>query len=277
MLPSPSVSELPEAFYLQSSPGRYEATAYTRGPWSDTLQHGGPPSALLAGAMARDGEGPEVWHLARLTVSLLRPVPIGPVRVQTTARRRGRAAEHLEAELLDDDARPLAHATAVRIRRSTVTLPPAKDPPAPSLPAVDTLPSFTFPFFTAAVAYHRAVEVRVARGRWGHEPTAAWLRPRVPLVHEQPMLPLEALTIVSDAANGVSMVLPVQRYQFINPDLTLALARPCRGRWFGLDTHAVADAGGTGLCQAELHDELGPFGRSLQTLVVRPVQTHEQT
>lgn len=107
---------------MQTSPGHYEATEYTRGPWSNTLQHGGPPSALLAGAMARDGEGLDAWHMARLTVALLRPIPIGPVQVRTAERRRGRLVEHLEAELLDGDERTLAHATAVRIRRNAVSL-----------------------------------------------------------------------------------------------------------------------------------------------------------
>lgn len=270
MLPSAAVDELPESFYRQTAPDRFEATALTRGPWSDEHQHGGPPSALLAGVLARDGEGPEVWHLARLSVALLRPIPIGPVRVRTGEDRRGRNAQWLRAELVDDEGRLLAQATATRIRRTEVELPPPKDPPSPSLPPPHSQPSFVFPFFTAEVAYHRAVDVRVVRGRWGHEPTAAWLRPRVPLVGGRPLLPIEALTIVTDAANGISIVLDVRRFLFVNPDLTIALARPPHGEWFGLDTHAVTDAGGTGLGQAELHDERGPCGRSLQTLVVRP-------
>ena len=254
---------------MEASPGRYESTEYTRGPWSDEHQHGGPPSALLVGALARDGEGLDAWHVARVTVELLRPIPIATLRVHTAARGRGRTTEWLEATLLDDRDQPLAHATVVRIRHADVSLPPAKDPPSPPLPAVDALSPFMFPFFTAEIGYHRAVEVRIARGRWAHEPTAAWLRARIPLVEGHPTLPLEALTIVADAANGVAVVLDVTRYRFVNPDLTIALARPPRGEWFGLDTHATADRGGVGLCQAELHDEHGPCGRSLQTLVVR--------
>lgn len=264
------MDERPDAFFVQTDPDRFEATAYTRGPWSDAHQHGGPPSALLAGALARDGDGPDAWHLARLTVALVRPIPIGPVRVRTSATRRGRTVEHLRAELLDDQAEPLALATAVRIRRAELALPPAKDPPAPPLPPVESLSPFVFPFFTAELGYHRAVEVRIARGRWSREPTAAWLRPCVPLVRGHAMLPIEALTIVADAANGVAVVLDVRRFAFVNPDLTLALARPPRGTWFGLDTHATADPGGAGLCDAQLHDEAGPFGRSVQTLVIQP-------
>lgn len=269
MLRCAAVPELPESFYVETSPGRFEATELTRGPWSDGLQHGGPPSALLAGTLARDTEGPPTWHLSRLSVALLRPIPIAPVRVQSAVDRRGRNVQWLRAELTDDEGTLLAQATATRILRDELSLPPAKDPPAPQLPPPQSQPSFSFPFFTAEVAYHRAVDVRVVRGRWSHEPTAAWLRPRVPLVAGRPMLPLEALTIVADAANGVSVVLDVRRFVFVNPDLTLALARPVQGSWFGLDTHATADPGGTGLCQAEIHDELGPCGRSLQTLMVR--------
>lgn len=45
------------AFYrpisLASDEQRFEATGFTVGPWSALHQHGGPPCALLAGAVAR--------------------------------------------------------------------------------------------------------------------------------------------------------------------------------------------------------------------------------
>ena len=55
-------------------------TALTVGPWDPGSQHGGAPSALLARAVeAEPAPGPV--RLARLTVELLRPVPLTPLRV----------------------------------------------------------------------------------------------------------------------------------------------------------------------------------------------------
>src|SRR3981081_160852 len=44
-----------DAFFVRDR-SRLMATALTRGPWSNEHQHGGPPAALLAGAMERAGD-----------------------------------------------------------------------------------------------------------------------------------------------------------------------------------------------------------------------------
>ena len=53
-------------------------SALSRGPWDPRAQHGGAPSALLAhvaeSAIAEPG-----WQLARLTVELVKPVPVAPL------------------------------------------------------------------------------------------------------------------------------------------------------------------------------------------------------
>ena len=61
---------LPDAFYLADA-GAFEATELTRGPWGD-VQHGGPPAALLAGAMEAFGDGAGERVLVRVGVELLR-------------------------------------------------------------------------------------------------------------------------------------------------------------------------------------------------------------
>ena len=55
------------------------ATPMTRGPWDNRFQHGGPPAALVAGAVERFAGD---YRVARLSIELLRPVPIAPVRVE---------------------------------------------------------------------------------------------------------------------------------------------------------------------------------------------------
>ena len=59
----------------------FVATELTRGPWDPGAQHAGPPSALLGREIERL-EGGEGFQVARISFEILRPVPIGPVRVE---------------------------------------------------------------------------------------------------------------------------------------------------------------------------------------------------
>ena len=76
----------------------------TVGPWSDDAQHGGPVSALLAGAIETVPSppgtgGPAGMNVVRLTVELLRPVPVKPLEVTTEVIRPGRRVALVEATL----------------------------------------------------------------------------------------------------------------------------------------------------------------------------------
>jgi hypothetical protein len=74
-----------EALFVRDriDPHRIHPTELTRGPWSPDAQHGGPPAALLAAAAEahddeaapRGGENSPMF-VARLTVELMRPVPL---------------------------------------------------------------------------------------------------------------------------------------------------------------------------------------------------------
>ena len=237
------------------------------GPWDVNAQHGGPPSALLAGAAERFGEDASSFAVARVTVELLRPVGFVPLSVAVSPIRMGRQAQWLQAELRGGD-RVLARANVLRIARSQLELPP-RTQPEPAPPGPEGLEDFVFPFFQSEEGYHRAVDLRVAGGEWGKGPCAAWLRPKFPLVLGEQTSPLEALMIVADATNGVAPALPIGDYAFINPDLTVHVSRPPTGDWFVLDARSIAETSGTGLVQSRLFDRGGEIGRCLQSLVIR--------
>jgi hypothetical protein len=244
------------------------ATELTRGPWSAHTQHGGPPAALLARAIADAGEGPARWVVSRLTVELLRAIPIARVRVEHEPLKLGRKAQWHVARLFAEDGTELARATGLRVRRTALALPPAKVQRAPAPPHPDTLAPFVFPFFQATVGYHTAVDLRIARGAWNRGPAAAWIRMNVPLVLGTPTSPLERVVVAADATNGICPVLDVTRFTFVNPDLTVCFSREPRGEWIGFDARSHADGVGIGMAQAEIHDESGEVGRCLQSLVV---------
>ena len=90
-----------EALYLPDG-DRFVPTELSRGPWSPDAQHGGPPAALLARAIERF-EGGEHMHVARLTIELLRPVPLRPLAIEARWARPGRKVQLVAASLHDGE------------------------------------------------------------------------------------------------------------------------------------------------------------------------------
>ena len=158
-----------DAFYIPDGDD-FVATVHTRGPWSPKHQHGGPPSALLARAIAAQAPGLVV---ARITVDFLLPVPIDRLAVRVEILRAGAKVQRLVARLLHGE-RAVAHAIAALVRPAAVTIAsPSNDAP---LPPPETGRPFEFPFFNDPVSYHapcvsdeRAEERRsfVRQGRCG--------------------------------------------------------------------------------------------------------------
>lgn len=253
------------AFYEpDGDDGRFRSMPETIGPWDPGFQHAGPPSALLARAFER--LSPELC-VRRVTVELLRPIPIAPLTVRAEVVRAGKRAQWLSGSLLLADGKEVARASGLAIRPSAVELPP--HPRLPDLlPPPDASSPFVFPFFLSPVGYHTAMELRIARGEWSTGPCAAWLRQRVPLVEGESPSPLQRTAVAADAGNGVSVTLPIDRFTFINADLTVHLHREPAGEWIGLDATTIPEGDGTGLQHSLLLDERGVIGRSLQSLVV---------
>src|SRR5690606_11227711 len=185
-----------------------------------------------------------------------------------TPIRLGRQAQWLQADL-SSDGRLLARATVLRIARAEIDLPPTT-PPQAAPPGPDGLDDFVFPFFQTDEGYHRAVDIRIAEGEWAKGPCTAWMRSRYPFVEGAPTSPLENLMILADATNGIAPVLPVDRFAFVNADLTVHLLRPPVGEWLALSARARAEPIGAGLVQSQLFDRQGELGRCLLSLVVRP-------
>jgi hypothetical protein len=94
-------------------------TALARGPWDPNAQHGGAPSAILARAIERHDPEPPM-QVARLTIELLRPVPLGPLSVRTRTVRPGKRVQLVEAGLRSPTSRAGSDA---RCRASSSTGP----------------------------------------------------------------------------------------------------------------------------------------------------------
>ena len=76
--------------------------------------------------------------------------------------------------------------------------------------------------------------------------------------------------LVADSGSGVGAALPSTDFIFINVDLTATLTRDPVGDWLLLEAATSVGASGTGLAMTRLSDQLGAFGRAMQTLLVAP-------
>jgi hypothetical protein len=256
----------PGAFFAPDGDDRFVATAHGRGPWSPGHLHAGPPSALLARAIERAaGDGVVV---ARLTVELLSPVPIGPLEVATSTSRAGRVVRRLEATLTAG-GRLLARASALATRLQAVDLPAVKPGPGDPPPPPQSGSPFAFPVFHGqAVGYQTAVDAQRVRGGFGENPTSVWIRARVPLVLGEVPSPLQRVMIAADSGNGIAVVLDPARYTFVNADLTVYLHRALAGEWVCLEAVTIPEPTGIGLTRSRLWDQDGTLGWALQSLVV---------
>lgn len=254
----------PDAYFVADG-ARFAATEHTRGPWSPLHQHGGPPSALLARAFERLVAAAGL-AVVRMTVELIRPVPIGAVEVTAAVVQAGRKVQRLEGTLAAED-RDVCRATALAIRMTDVPLPTSREPDmAPPEAGVP----FVFPFFHGGLGYAAAVEARLARGVWGHGPVSLWIRSRLPLLADEAPSPLQQVMIAADSGSGVAVVVDPARFTFVNADLTVSLHRPPVDEWVCLDAATRVEPSGVGLTVTRLLDREGAIGAALQSLVIEP-------
>jgi len=254
-----------DSFYVDDG-GRFVSTELTRGPWDPLAQHGGPPSALLCRAIEQTSERDDL-QLVRITVELLRPVPLAPLEVSTRMVRAGRNVESLEGAI-SVDGTELLRARAVRIRTTDLPLP-QPDAGPPPLQGPDEGRGLDFFPTDQEVGYHTGMEHRFLEGGFTElGPAKVWMRMRVPLVLGERPSPWQRVLIAADSGNGVSGAVDFRHYLFINPDLTVHLHRQPLGQWVHLDACTVIEPSGVGLATSTIADEHGPLGYGLQSLFI---------
>jgi hypothetical protein len=264
-----TASPLPEAFFVPDGE-TFVGTAATAGPWEpQRSMHFGPPAALLARAAASlPADTPR--RVVRATFEILRPVPIGRVRVRATVDRPGRRIDLVSAVLTDGDGQELALCRAWRIRQAVVDVPHAASAPPPGPEAGQVRPFFAV---DADVHYGTAMEVRFLTGGFlDHGPAEVWMRARIPLIAGEPLSPLSRVLVAADSGNGVSAVADPRDLLFVNTDLTVHLHRHPVGDWILLRAATALDAGGSGLATSRVADRRGEIGTALQSLFVAPAR-----
>ena len=246
---------------------RVFTSEHAAGPWDSSMQHGGAPSALIVWAAERIPT-PQPMHIARLTVDLMRPVPVAPLTVATEVLREGRKIQLCMVRLLADGV-DVARATVLKIRTQPVKFPDAiageapLDLPLPETGALDEAGNSS--------KFIQGLTLRAVRGGFLQPgPGAVWFRANRPIVEGAVTSQAMRAALAADCSNGVSSVLDFKTWSFINADLTVTFARQPVGDWILLNSNMTLGADGAWLAISRLADVHGYFGEAIQCLVVEP-------
>ena len=247
------------------------------GPWSDELQHGGPPSALLvrlAEQLAAAAAGRSDLVAARIAAEFLAPVPVAPLTVSARVLRLARSAVLISAELaaggraclqsrvwlVPEDHRaagPRSGSASEHAPEAAASPENHDDPLARPVFDMDGFP------------YARHLEWRAVSGAARRPgPASTWARARVPLVAGERPSSLQRLALVADSASGISSLVDWDDWSFANVDLDVHLTRQSQDDWVLMQ--AVTELGaGLGMARSTLSDRAGVLGAGLQTLLIR--------
>jgi Thioesterase-like superfamily len=245
------------SFYLPLGDDRYEPTEFTESPWDSAMQHGGPPAALLGHAMRLDG-----MRLARISVDFLGPIPRRESRVEVSPVKPGRLTALNQAQMVIDGR------VAVSARAWHIA-PGPQPPAAPDTSRAQPLPDEE-DTFGGDWGYGRAIEWRCTEGGLDElGETHVWSRVRTPLIDGLELDGQDRALIVADSANGLSAVLPFDKWLSIPPTMTATLLRPAVGEWVHLAARTTISEDGLGLAEGEMFDQSGKIGQVAQPLLVR--------
>ncbi|MBR0778294.1 thioesterase family protein [Bradyrhizobium diazoefficiens] len=235
------------------------------GPWDKRMQHGSAPASLVTWAAERIAT-PVPMHIARVTIDLMRPVPVAPLTIETAVLREGRKIQLCEVKLLAEGVQVVG-ATVLKIRQQALALPDdVKELPV-TLPSPED--SLVEDGHAATSPFVRMVSMRAARGRFGQAGAGAiWFRVDHPLIAGEAVSQAMRAVVASDFSNGSASTLDFRAWTFINADLTVSLSRQPVGDWILLDGESWIGPDGAGLAMSRLADRQGYFGRAVQSLVI---------
>lgn len=226
-----------------------------RGPFGGL--HGGVVGALLAAAMEREAARLGGGDGLQMSLSLLRPTPLEPVRVSVRTLRQGRRSLQLAAELHAGGSLT-AIAGALFLSPAELAFVPLRAAqPTPLEGAPFEVGRMKGEMWFASVCEMR----RTDAGR-------VWMRLKAPVVAE--MGALARVVALADWATGLSRPAWVDAHgvAFPNPEISLHLHRRPEGEWLGVDSTPHWNSSGLGLTASDLYDEAGYLGRASQPVVL---------
>jgi hypothetical protein len=264
----------PPAYFEHIRDGHFCANAPARGPWSVDHCHAGPVAGLIARAL--EHALPEKV-LTRMTLDLVRPIPMSGFQITTDVNRDGRTLGQARVKLSDTDGNICVTGSSMHLVRGDFTYMPtalvtslrradAAAGPTPLARGKHGEPSFS-DFID--VAYPDGVPDKPTNSTG---PTKLWMK-TPPLLADETLSTAQRLCPLADCGNGISRNAGFYDITFMNTDLTIHFHRETDADWFLSDCISHWQRTGIGLAQAVLSDDDGPVATALQTILLRPTAT----
>jgi hypothetical protein len=244
---------------------RAETSPNAAGPWDASMQHGSAPAALVTWA-AEAIPTTTPMRIVRVTIDLLRPVPVAPLTIASEVLREGRKIQLCAISLLANNV-VVVRATVLKVRADSLPLPSEIADAAIDVPPPDQGTPMEPPF--SRTPFVTGLSVREVRGSFLQlGPGAIWYRIDRPIVEGVAISQVIRAVVAADFCNGTSSVLDFDKWTFLNADLTVSLARAPVGDWILLNAETWIGPDGAGIAAGRLGDARGYFGRAVQSLVI---------
>lgn len=253
-------------YLVEVNGDRIIPTELCGGPWSPDAQHGSAVAATLAWTVEQV-ETPVPMRPVRFTVDLLSPVPLTPMRWESTVVKAGKRIAVVDSVLYSSDPhsgeRVAARSTTLLMRSEAVVELPddANIPDEPPLPPREPLPEEDFavdrsdwkpPGFAFAMDYERT-----AGSIGGGSPSSIWMRLRCRTVEGEDATPFQWMAAAADMGSQIGGFLPYDRYRTINADISLHIGRLATTPWIGMDGVNRVSTDAVGQTNATMFDEVG--------------------
>lgn len=249
-----TVAEVP---YLFERDGDVlKPTSYSLGPWGDTMHGAAIAASLVQQLDSVIGNGG--FRLARSTVELFRPAPMGDVRISSVVIRDGSRVRVADAGMKVNDALVarcvglfLKESSPEGLNVSDLSLgagPEGHDKLLKPAPRISDRPRFI----------DRA-ELRPITFGEREKLSCAWVNIPFSLTSEEPLSPAARAAAAAEYLSGLSFMFP-EGLRFINAEITMHMNRPPSSQWICVSADLRISYEGTALARAMLFDERGIFG-----------------
>ena len=258
----------------------YVGRIAAQGPWMPEACHAGPPTAALARELEMHCSNTGIEkQLLRMTINLLRPIPMDGFCVSVTTEKEGRSAAYLRAEMHNRDGKLCAVVTSLHQALNDIGKVPTVSIPPPDLKVLQDYKSngeqsdYARSMFPAVEGFASSIDVVCAdpSDDSGDDPhRTIWMR-TPQLIAEEKMSPFQSICPIADCGNGFTANAGIDSFRFMNTDLTISIHRLPSSQW--LASRALSHWGelGYGAAFASLFDELGSIGMAAQTLLIQKV------
>lgn len=245
-------------------------------PWSETMQHGGPVNAIITMSVEAIAEDCGM-NVARLTIDILKPVPMKSVKIKSRFIRKGGKMAVVDTFLtLEGSDEPVASGRAVLLKAQSGQNP-VFDVLAPLPESRETIAKE--PWIPKEMAtglppgLHNLIRFHPSTNK---ERPIFWVNGDADMLQNRPMTSLEQCTTTADMTTVLAARMRVLQegvaspaaMALMNTNTTIHFSRLPVGEWFGFTDQFIQVSDGYGLAECAIYDEQGCIGRVVQNLIV---------